>query len=113
MQRAYKVELKLTKQHIQKINKSIWVCRWLYNADIAKNQSLYQDFKLINNYGNKARKKFFEGKSKVGLYFPKNNKTDWKIERHRVNIPTLKEFGYIPTHTKVINGRFRSYEHTI
>ncbi len=45
----------------------------------------------------------------MGLYFPKNNKTDWKIERHRVNIPTLKwvrlkEFGYIPTNAKVING---------
>lgn len=43
------------------------------------------------------------------MYFPKNNKTDWKVERHRMNILTLKwgklkEFGYIPTHTKVING---------
>ncbi len=43
------------------------------------------------------------------MYFPKNNKADWKIQRHRVNIPTLKwvklkEFGYIPTNAKVING---------
>ncbi|ONI44412.1 transposase [Epulopiscium sp. SCG-B10WGA-EpuloA2] len=162
MQRAYKVELKLTQQHIQKINQSIGICRWIYNAYIAKNQSLYQDFKngkldkkssfmsandfdkyinnevkvleefkWINNCDSKARKKaicnaelafkeFFKGeaqfpkfkkkgKSKVELYFPKNNKTDWKIERHRVNIPTLKwvrlkEFGYIPTHAQVING---------
>lgn len=162
MQRAYKVELKPTKQQIQKIKQSLGVCRWLYNAYLAKNQSLYQDFKdgrldkkkafmsandfdkhinnevkvldgykWINECGSKARKKaicnaelsfkkFFKGeaqfpkfkkkgKSKVGLYFPKNNKTDWKIERHRVNIPTLKwvrlkEFGYIPRDSKVISG---------
>ncbi|MGL5675135.1 MAG: RNA-guided endonuclease InsQ/TnpB family protein [Cellulosilyticaceae bacterium] len=162
LQRAYKVELKPTKQQMQKINQSLGVCRWLYNAYLAQNQSLYQDFKdakldkkkafmsanafdkyinnevkvldeykWINDCGSKARKKaicnaelsfrkFFKGetqfpkfkkksKSKVGLYFPKNNKTDWKIERHKVNIPTLKwvrlkEFGYIPTHAKVING---------
>ncbi|MHC1747088.1 MAG: RNA-guided endonuclease InsQ/TnpB family protein [Cellulosilyticaceae bacterium] len=147
---------------MQKINQSLGICRWLYNAYLAKNQSLYQDFKdgkihkkkafmsakdfdkyinneikvlddykWINDCGSKARKKaicngelsfkkFFngesqfprfkkKGKSKIGLYFPKNNKTDWKIERHRVNIPTLKwmrlkEFGYIPTNANVING---------
>lgn len=162
LQRAYKVELKPTKQQIQKLNQSFGVCRWLYNAYLAKNLSLYQDFKdgkidkknafmsandfdkyinneikvlseykWVNDCGSKARKraicnaelafkKFFKGeaqfpkfkkkgKSKVGLYFPKNNKTDWKIERHRVNIPTLKwvklkEFGYIPTNAKVVNG---------
>jgi putative transposase len=162
LQRAYKVELKPTRKQIQKINQSLGICRWLYNAYLAKNQSLYQNFKdgkldkksafisannfdkyvnneikvldeykWINDCGSKARKKaicnaelsykkFFKGeaqfprfkkkgKSKVSLYFPKNNKTDWKIERHRVNIPTLKwvrikEFGYIPTNAKVING---------
>lgn len=162
LQRAYKVELKPTKEQIQKINQSIGVCRWLYNAYVAKNQSLYQDFKdgkiekknafmsandfdkfinnevktldeykWINDCGSKARKKaicngefaykkFFngalqfprfkkKGKSRVGVYFPKNNKTDWRVERHRVNIPTLKwvrlkEFGYIPINAKVING---------
>lgn len=162
MQRAYKVELKPTKQQIQKINQSLGICRWLYNTYLAKNQSLYQDFKdgkldkkkafisandfdkyinneikvldeykWINDCGSKARKraicnaelafkKFFKGeaqfprfkkkgKSKVGLYFPKNNRTDWKIERHRINIPNLKwtrlkEFGYIPIEAKVING---------
>ena len=45
LQIAYKLELKPTKQQMQKISKSIGVCRWLYNAYIAKNQSLYQDFK--------------------------------------------------------------------
>ncbi|MCY6370256.1 RNA-guided endonuclease InsQ/TnpB family protein [Clostridium ganghwense] len=90
-----------------------------------------EEYKWINLCGSKARKKticnaetaynrFFKGQSKfprfkkknksnVKLYFPKNNKTDWKIERHRLNIPTLKwvrlkEFGYIPTNSKVVNG---------
>ncbi|ABX40855.1 transposase, IS605 OrfB family [Lachnoclostridium phytofermentans ISDg] len=49
------------------------------------------------------------GKSKVGLNFPKNNKTDFKIERHKINIPTLKwvrlkEFGYIKANANVISG---------
>ncbi|MCT4507769.1 MAG: transposase [Tepidibacter sp.] len=90
-----------------------------------------EEYKWINECGSKARKKaicnaetaykrFFKGESKfprfkkknksdVKLYFPKNNKTDWKIERHRINIPTLKwirlkEKGYIPTNSKVVNG---------
>ena len=90
-----------------------------------------EEYRWINGCGSKARKKaicnaeiaykrFFKGqsqfprfkkkgKSNVSLYFPKNNKTDWKIERHRVNIPTLKwvkvkEFGYIPTNSKVVSG---------
>ena len=45
----------------------------------------------------------------VKAYFPKNNKTDWTIERHRVKIPTLgwvrlKEFGYIPVNSLVKSG---------
>ncbi|MBU5228419.1 transposase, partial [Clostridium senegalense] len=45
----------------------------------------------------------------VKAYFPKNNKTDWTIERHRVKIPTigwmrLKEYGYIPTNSIVKSG---------
>ena len=89
------------------------------------------DFKWINNCGSKARKKsmcnaetaykrFFKGQSKfpkfkkksksdVKLYFPKNNKGDWKVEHHRIMIPTLKnvrlkEYGYIPVGAKVISG---------
>lgn len=85
----------------------------------------------INNCGSKARKKaicnaetaykkFFNGEAKfprfkkknkqdVKIYFPKNNKTDWRIERHKIMIPSLKmvrlkEFGYIPTNAKVISG---------
>ena len=47
-----------------------------------------------------AFKKFFKKKARfhkfkkksnqdVKCYFPKNNKTDWKVERHKINIPTL------------------------
>lgn len=48
-------------------------------------------------------------KQSVKAYFPKNNKTDWTIERHRVKIPTLgwvrlKEYGYIPLNAKVSSG---------
>lgn len=90
-----------------------------------------EKYEWINSCGSKARKKaicdaetsykrFFKGQSKfprfkkkknqdVKIYFPKNNKTDWKIERHKINIPTLKwvrlkEKGYIPRNAKVING---------
>lgn len=92
---------------------------------------ILDNFTWINNCGSKARKKaivnaeqsfkrFFKGKSKfprfkkkknkdIKLYFPKNNKTDWIVERHRVKIPTfgwvqLKEKGYLPTQLKVISG---------
>ncbi|EOU1128347.1 transposase [Clostridium perfringens] len=70
--------------------------------------------------GDKAFRDFFKGakgfprfkKKKnqdVKTYFPKNNKTDWTIERHRVKIPTLgwvrlKEFGYIQTNSIVKSG---------
>ncbi len=72
--------------------------------------------------GEKAFKSFFDGKSKfprfkkknkqdVKAYFPKNNKTDLAVERHRIKMPTLgfvalKEKGYIPTNAKVKSGTF-------
>ena len=54
-----------------------------------KNQSGFPKFKK-------------KGKSDVKMYFVKNNPTDCRCERHRINIPTLgwvrlKEKGYIPT----------------
>ena len=162
MKRAYKTEIKPTKEQIEKINQSIGICRWLYNSYLAKNKELYEqyrqglitkekafmsanyfdkyinnevkildNFKWINDCGSKARKKavcnaetaykrFFKGQSKfpkfkkknksdVKLYFPKNNKGDWKVERHRIMIPTLKnvrlkEYRYIPVGAKVISG---------
>ncbi|WP_346686794.1 transposase [Megamonas hypermegale] len=47
-----------------------------------------------------------KNKSNVGIYFPKNNKTDFTLERHRIKVPTiglvrLKEYGYIPLHSIV------------
>ena len=90
-----------------------------------------EEYIWINSCGSKARKKaicnaetaykkFFKRQSKfprfkkkaksdVKLYFPKNNKGDWKVERHRINIPTLgwiqlKEKGYIPTKAIVKSG---------
>jgi putative transposase len=92
---------------------------------------ILDDFKWIDSCGSKARKKavcnaetaysrFFKGKSKfprykkrknqdVKLYFPKNNKGDWTVERNKIKIPTLKwvylkEKGYMPTNLKIISG---------
>jgi len=89
------------------------------------------EFKWIDNCGSKARKKaivnaemaykrFFKGLGKfprfkkkknqnVKIYFPKNNETDWTVERHKIKIPSLgfvelKEMGYIPTNAKVVNS---------
>jgi len=101
--------------------------KWLNNEFIPNNP----EYKWIKNVsskavkqsimnGEKAFKRFFKGESKfprfkkkknqnVKAYFPKNNKTDWIVERHRVKIPTLKwvrlkEKGYIPINAKVISG---------
>ena len=95
------------------------------------NHNLKIKLPWIDECGSKARKKalvnaenafkrFFDGlagfprfKKKsnrdVKLYFPKNNKGDWRIWRHKLMIPTLKqvrlkEFGYLPVGAKVING---------
>ncbi|WP_367998123.1 RNA-guided endonuclease InsQ/TnpB family protein [Clostridium perfringens] len=101
--------------------------KWLNNEYIPNNQEM----KWIKEVSSKATKQaimngdksfrdFFK-KAKgfprfkkkknqdVKAYFPKNNKTDWTIERHRVKIPTLgwvrlKEFGYIPTNSIVKSG---------
>ena len=101
--------------------------KWLNNEYIPNNQ----DKKWIKEVSSKATKQaimngdksfrdFFK-KAKgfprfkkkknqdVKAYFPKNNKTDWTIERHRVKIPTLgwvrlKEFGYIPKNSVVKSG---------
>ena len=102
--------------------------KWLNNEYIPKNQ----DMKWIKEVSSKATKQaimngdkafrdFFKGakgfprfkKKKnqdVKAYFPKNNKTDWTLERHKVKIPTLgwvrlKEFGYIPVNSIVKSGK--------
>lgn len=50
-----------------------------------------------------------KNKSSVGIYFPKNNKTDFTLERHRIKIPILgfvrlKEYGYIPLNSIIKSG---------
>ena len=101
--------------------------KWLNNEYIPNNQ----DMKWIKEVSSKATKqaimngdksfrdffkkakgfpKFKKKKNQdVKAYFPKNNKKDWTLERHRVKIPTLgwvrlKEFGYIPTNSIVKSG---------
>ena len=155
MKKAYKIEIKPTKEQKIKINKTIGVSRYVYNFYLIHNKEIYEKEKrfvsgiefskwLNNEYipnnpdkvwikevSSKATKKaimnadgafrkFFNGKAKfpkfkkkknqtVKAYFPKNNKTDWAIERHRVKIPTLgwvrlKEYGYVPLNIKVSSG---------
>ncbi|MGV1095859.1 RNA-guided endonuclease InsQ/TnpB family protein [Clostridium perfringens] len=101
--------------------------KWLNNEYITNNQEMKwikevssKATKQAIMNGDKAFRDFFK-KAKgfprfkkkknqdVKAYFPKNNKTDWTIERHRVKIPTLgwvrlKEFGYIPINSIVKSG---------
>ena len=94
--------------------------KWLNNEYLLNNPE-FQWIKSVSSKAvkqaimnvEKAFKRFFNGKSKfprfkkrknqnVKCYFPKNNNTDWTVERHRIKIPTLgfvqlKEKGYIPT----------------
>ncbi|EOU1220525.1 transposase [Clostridium perfringens] len=101
--------------------------KWLNNEYIPNNQEM----KWIKEVSSKATKqaimngdkafidffkkakgfpKFKKKKNQdVKAYFPKNNKTDWTLERHRVKIPTLgwvrlKEFGYIPVNLIIKSG---------
>ena len=103
--------------------------KWLNNKFIPNNP----EYNWIKNVGSKAVKKsimdgelafkrFFnkqsdfpkfkkKNNSDVKAYFPKNNKGDFTVERHRVKIPTLgfvrlKEKGYIPIDAKITSGTF-------
>ncbi|MDK0723724.1 RNA-guided endonuclease InsQ/TnpB family protein [Clostridium perfringens] len=83
-----KVSSKATKQAIMNADKAF--------RDFFKKAKGFPRFKKKKNQDVKA-------------YFPKNNKTDWTLERHRVKIPTLgwvrlKEFGYIPVNSIVKSG---------
>ena len=157
MLKTYKIEIKLTEEQKSKVNKSMGICKYLYNEMIATNELLYQQYKLgnsdkkfmsgidfdkyvnnklskqlgwIKDCGSKSRKssimdcdlafkKFFKKKAKfprykkkndnVGLYFPKNNITDFTLERDRVKFPSIgyirfKEFGYIPLDSEIKSG---------
>lgn len=153
MKKAYFVEIKPTTEQAIKINKTIGVCRYVYNFYISKNKEIYEQEKRfmsgyefdkwLNNVhtkqqdqwikdvstkavkqsimnAEKAFKNFFQGKAgfprykrkkdqDVKCYFPRNDKTDWTVERHRIKIPTigwvrLKEYGYIPKNAIVRSG---------
>ena len=157
MLKTYKIEIKLTDEQKSKVNKSMGICKYLYNEMIATNELLYQQYQLgnsnkkfmsgmefdkyvnnklskqlgwIKDCGSKARKssimdcdlafkKFFKKNGgfpkykkkndSVGLYFPKNNLTDFTLERHRVKFPSIgyirfKEFGYIPINSNIKSG---------
>ena len=121
---AYNIEI---YENERKFISGIDFSKWLNNEYLPKNQ----DMKWIKEVSSKATKQaimngdkafrdFFK-KAKgfprfkkkknqdVKAYFPKNNKTDWTLERHRVKIPTLgwvrlKEFGYIPVNSIVKSG---------
>lgn len=133
MLRAYKIEIKPTKEQIEKINKTIGVCRFIYNFYIAHNKENYKNSgkfisgmefsKWLNNdfipnnknyywikeVSSKAIKQSIMNGENVGIYLPKNNKTDFTLERHRLKIPTLgfvrlKEYGYIPLNSIIKSG---------
>ena len=78
----------------------------------ATKQAIMNGDKAFRDFFKKAKgfPKFKKKKNQdVKAYFPKNNKTDWTLERHRVKIPTLgwvrlKEFGYIPVNSIVKSG---------
>jgi putative transposase len=101
--------------------------KWLNNEFLPNNPS----YNWIKDVSSKAVnksicnaetsfKRFFKKQSKfpkyknksntnTKMYLPKNNKTDWYIERHKVKIPTLgfvrlKEFGYIQINSIVKSG---------
>ena len=101
--------------------------KWLNNVFLPSNPEFSwvksvssKSVKQVIMNGEKAFKRFFKGDSKfpkfkkkknqnVKCYFPKNNETDWVVQRHRVKIPTLgfiqlKEKGYIPTNGIIKSG---------
>ena len=117
-----KEEYELNKKFISGFDFS----KWLNNDFIKKNPS-YSWIKDVSSKavkqsimnGDKAFKSFFKGLSKfprfkkkkdsVGIYFPKNNETDFSLERHKIKVPTIgfvrfKEFGYIPLNSKIKSG---------
>ena len=102
-----------------------------YTFDKYVNHIVKKELAWIDECGSKARKQalcnaerafknFMQGKAnrpkfkkkrhqKVKAYFPKNNKGDWTVWRHKVQVPTigivrLKEKGYLPVKAKVRSG---------
>lgn len=153
--RAYKVELKPTSEQVRIIERTIGVCRYVYNLFIGTNRDNYRnnaqsymsgyDFsKWLNNEYRKANpdkswiwevsskavkqsimnadtayRNFLKGNAgfpnfkrrngrPVGMYLPRNNAGDLKIERYKGKIPTLgwvrfKEYGYVPEKKQAVS----------
>ncbi|WP_338752292.1 transposase [Bacillus sp. FJAT-52991] len=81
------------------------------SSKAVKQAIMNADKAFRNLFAGKVKFPRFKKKKKqdVKCYFPKNNKTDWTVERHRVKIPTLgwmrlKEFGYLPETAVVKSG---------
>ena len=78
----------------------------------ARKQALMNAERAFKNYiqGKANRPKFKKKRrQKIKAYFPKNTKGDWKVWRHKLQLPTigtvrLKEKGYLPTNAKVRSG---------
>lgn len=125
---VYNLYLSKNKEMYEKEGKFITgydFSKWLNNVHTKEHDQWIKEVsskavkQAIMN-GEKAFKNFFKGLAKyprfkkkknqdVKCYFPKNNKTDWKIERHRIKIPTigwvrLKEYGYIQKDATVKSG---------
>lgn len=125
---VYNLYLSKNKEMYEKEGKFITgydFSKWLNNVHTKEHDQWIKEVsskavkQTIMN-GEKAFKNFFKGLAKyprfkkkknqdVKCYFPKNNKTDWKIERHRIKIPTigwvrLKEYGYIQKDATVKSG---------
>ena len=78
----------------------------------ARKQALCNAERAFKNFmqGKTNRPRFKKKRQqKVKAYFPKNNKGDWTIWRHKLQVPTigiikLKEKGYLPTRAKIRSG---------
>ncbi|MEG0472257.1 MAG: transposase [Solibacillus sp.] len=122
---VYNLYLKTAHENLKKVGKHLSgyeFSKWLNNVHTKEADPWIKDVSsksvkqsIIN--GDRAFKQFFKGISQfprlkkkknqdVKAYFPKNNRTDLTVERHRIKIPTigwvrLKEYGYIPTRAEV------------
>ena len=122
---VYNLYLSKAQSHYQQTGKHLSgydFSKWLNNVYVKEQDCWIKDVsskavkQAIMN-GDRAFKNFFKGTAKfprfkkkkdqhVKAYFPKNNKTDLLVERHRIKVPTigwvrLKEYGYIPTNMVV------------
>lgn len=122
---VYNLYLATAQSHYKETGKHLSgydFSKWLNNVYVKEQDGWIKDVsskavkQAIMN-GDRAFKNFFQGIAKfprfkkkkdqhVKAYFPKNNKTDLLVERHRIKVPTigwvrLKEYGYIPTNMVV------------